>query len=228
MSDSVQLFQLNTGPSTALASQGTLYLKDLTLDSTIYVPLPTDNMFDLDYTSSYKQHCSICNSPWRVRAEHVYLENKQMPAAVVRFFDEHFHAKVTHESVSTHMKNHCVFKGLALGGIEDYLSREDSVAKIKFKENDFILTALSVELDDIRGINCSKNPELKFKQTAMVNQILDRMGKVKERRDEAAKKSVDIFTILLEILHELTCAQCKAVLKKKVGELRKKLMEAGG
>ena len=220
-----QLYKLNTG-SDLIAS--TLYLRDLTKDSTIYVPLPPDDMYDLTYPTTYHNKCSICNSPWRERAEHVYIQGRQRPQSVVNFFEEHFRAKVTHEAVSTHMKNHCTFKGLSIGGINDYIDREGSVAKIKFRENDFILTALLVELDDIRAIDCNKNNELKFKQAAMVNQITDRIANVKQRRDEAAKGSINIFETLLEIYNDLTCSDCKVVLQEKVKQIRQKLIDEAG
>jgi len=206
------LFQIHTG-SSSLAST-VVYLKDLTENSVQYIPLPPDDMFDLSYPTTHNTRCSLCNSPWRERAEHVYIQNKQKPQSVIKFFEDHFHAKVTHEAVSTHMKYHCTFRGLSLGGIEDYLSRESSISKIKFRE--------------IRAIDCSKNPELKFKQAAMANQITDRIANVKQRRDEAAKNSIDIFSILLEIYNELSCVSCKKILQLKVGEIRRKLIEEAG
>ena len=62
----------------------------------------------------------------------------------------------------------------------------------------------------------------------MVNQITDRIANVKQRRDEAAKGSINIFETLLEIYNDLTCSDCKVVLQEKVKQIRQKLIDEAG
>jgi hypothetical protein len=197
-----------------------ILFRELPADAKPIRTLPSDTMMDVAYGKMYEQKCAICNSPWRERAEHVYLENGKRPMAVFHFFIDHFGAKLNHSQISTHMEHHCSFRNVSTSGLKNYEAREEEIAIWKFREQDLVLTALLVELDDIRAIDCSKSAELKMKRAALVERLTTKILDVKTKRDDAALMSVNIFGILSEIYDSIDNLEAKQKIREKIKEVR--------
>lgn len=127
-------------------------------------PLPPDNMSDISYPQFMEPRCAICTSPFRDLVEHVYLDSGRKNQSVIRFFLQYFDAQMNWMQINTHMEQHCDFKKISTSGLKNYEQREELIAPWIFREHHLALTALLVELDDVRGIDCSKNNDMKFKR----------------------------------------------------------------
>ena len=56
--------------------------------------LPPDSMSDISYPQFVEPRCSLCVSPFRDIAEHVYLENGKKPQSVINYFLTYYDAKL--------------------------------------------------------------------------------------------------------------------------------------
>lgn len=189
------------------------------------MPLPPDSHTDLQYPVRLEPRCQLCKSPWRDRAEHVYLDQGRKPQAVVNFFLKYFTAKVSWECVDQHMQHHCSFKHISQSGLRNYTIRQEDVMVWKYRELELAETALLVELDDIRGMDCAGNTELKLKRANMVERLTNRLMALKRERDESGTQAVDIFQVLKDIHDALPTLESKNVVREKVRELRERLSD---
>ena len=139
------------------------------------IPLPQDNMSDISYPQFLEPRCTICTSPFRDLAEHVFLDNGRKVQSVITFFAKHFDAKLNWMQVNTHMEQHCDFKKISTSGLKNYEQREELITPWIFREQQLALTALLVELDDVRGMDCSKNNDLKLRRAAMVEKLISKI-----------------------------------------------------
>lgn len=204
----------------------TRLFRDLKSDSEPNEPLPEDSLAEsLAYTQHFEPKCVICNSPFRSRAEHIFLENGRKVMPVINFFAYYFNAKLNHTQVATHMENHCTFRGITTSGLKNYELREEDIAPWRYRELELALTALLVELDDIRGMDCSKNNDMKLKRGALVERLASKIVDIKSKRDEAAQHSVNIFQVLSEIHDSMKLDTDKQVIRDKVKEIRNKLTQ---
>ena len=208
-----------------LTSDGMRYFKDLKETDDPIIPLPHDSMMDLQYPQFFEARCAICSSPYRNLAEHVYLETGKKAQSVIKFFERHYNAKLNWNQVSTHMDGHCDFKKLVTSGLKNYEQREELIAPWIFRENQLALTALMVELDDVRGIDCSKSNELKLKRAAMVEKLVGKIMDLKEKRDNQGVFAFNIFDILWDLHEKFNSEYDKKLVRDQMKSLREKLKQ---
>lgn len=208
--------------------KGYILFRDLPENAAPIVALPDDSAADLVYNQQFQEKCSICNSPWRTRAEHVYLENGKKVMPVIKFFERHFNARLNHTQVATHMDNHCIFRNVSVSGLLNYEHQEEMVAPWKFREFDLALTAMLVELDDIRGMDVNRNKDMLMKRATLVEKLIARIIDIKSRRDDAALNAINIFEVLSELHDSMEVPGDKQRIRDKVKELRLKLSTQNG
>jgi hypothetical protein len=123
------------------------------------------------------------------------------------------------------MENHCDFRKVATSGLKGYEQREEMIAPWIFREHQLALIALMTELDEVRGIDCGKNNELKLKRSAMVEKLIARIMDLKEKRDHAGVLGINIFEILIDLHEKLTCTDDKRIVSMEIKRLRDKLQQ---
>jgi len=188
-----------------------------------YHPLPPDNMNDISYPQFLEPRCSICSSPFRDLAEHVFLESGKKPQSVIQFFAHYFDARLNWMQINTHMEQHCDFKKISTSGLKNYEQREELIAPWIFRENQLALIALLVELDDVRGMDCSKNNDLKLKRAAMVEKLISKILYVKEQRDNQGVFAINIFEILVKLHEQMENEGDKKIIRDEMQFLRQKI-----
>ncbi len=198
---------------------------ELKFDEKPVVPLPQDTFIDVYYPQYTETRCSICSSPFRTLAEHVYLESGKKPQATIKFFEKHFNARLNWAQVKTHMDAHCDFRKVSVSGLKGYEQREEMIAPWVFREHQLALIALMTELDEVRGIDCGKNNELKLKRSAMVEKLIARIMDLKEKRDNAGVLALNIFEILINLHEKLVCADDKRIVSMEIKTLRDRLQQ---
>jgi hypothetical protein len=201
------------------------YFKDLKETDDPILPLPHDSMMDLQYPQFFEARCAICSSPLRNLAEHVFLDSGKKSQSVIKFFERHYHAKLNWSQVSTHMDSHCDFKKLVTSGLKNYEQREELIAPWIFREHQLALTALLVELDDIRGMDCSKNNDLKLRRAQMVEKLISKILQLKEARDNRGVYSINIFEILMELHDQMESEPDKKKIREKLVQLRNQIQQ---
>jgi hypothetical protein len=189
------------------------------------VPLPQDNMSDISYPQFVEPRCTICTSPFRDLAEHVYLETGKKAQSVINFFAKHYDAKLNWMQVNTHMEQHCDFKKISTSGLKNYEQREELITPWIFREQQLALTALLVELDDVRGMDCSKNNDLKLRRAAMVEKLISKILYLKESRDNAGIYAINIFEILSKLHNEMETEADKKRIRDEIQFLRQKIQQ---
>ena len=180
---------------------------------------------DLQYPQFFEARCAICSSPYRNLAEHVFLESGKKSQTVIKFFERHYNAKLNWSQVSTHMDNHCDFKKLVTSGLKNYEQREELIAPWIFRENQLALTALMVELDDIRGMDCSKSNELKLKRAAMVEKLIGKIMDLTEKRNNQGVFAFNIFDILWDLHEKFNSSYDKQLVREQMKSLRDQLKQ---
>ena len=198
---------------------------ELKFDEQPVVPLPQDTFIDVYYPQLTETRCSICSSPFRTLAEHVYLESGKKPQATIKFFEKHFNARLNWAQVKTHMDAHCDFRKVSVSGLKGYEQREEMIAPWVFREHQLALIALMTELDEVRGIDCGKNNELKLKRSAMVEKLIARIMDLKEKRDNAGVLALNIFEILINLHEKLVCSEDKRIVSIEIKILRDRLQQ---
>jgi hypothetical protein len=81
------------------------------------------------------------------------------------------------------------------------------------------------ELDEVRGIDCGKNNELKLKRSAMVEKLIARIMDLKEKRDNAGVLALNIFEILINLHEKLVCSEDKRIVSMEIKTLRDRLQQ---
>jgi hypothetical protein len=189
------------------------------------IPLPPDSMSDISYPQFLEPRCTICTSPFRDLAEHVFLESGKKPQSVINFFHKHYDAKLNWVQINTHMEQHCDFKKIAVSGLKNYEQREELVAPWIFREHQLALTALLVELDDVRGMDCSKNNDMKLKRANMVEKLISKILYLKEQRDNQGVFAINVFETLMELHEEMESEADKRKIREKIVHLREKIQQ---
>ena len=187
------------------------------------MPLPPDNMNDISYPQFMEPRCAICTSPFRDLVEHVYLDSGKKNQSVIRFFLQYFDAQMNWMQINTHMEQHCDFKKISTSGLKNYEQREELIAPWIFREHQLALTALLVELDDVRGMDCSKNNDLKLKRAAMVEKLISKILYVKEQRDNQGVFAINIFEILVKLHEQMESESDKKIIRDEMQSLRHKI-----
>jgi len=199
--------------------------RDLKEGDKTLAPLPPDNMSDISYPQFMEPRCAICTSPFRDLAEHVYLDSGRKNQSVIRFFLQYFDAQMNWMQINTHMEQHCDFKKISTSGLKNYEQREELIAPWIFREHHLALTALLVELDDVRGIDCSKNNDMKLKRAAMVEKLISKILHLKEVRDNQGIYNINIFEILAKLHEKMDSENDKRIIREEIVALREKIQQ---
>jgi hypothetical protein len=201
------------------------YFRDLKEGDKPLMPLPPDNMSDISYPQFLEPRCAICTSPFRDLVEHVYLDSGRKNQSVIRFFQQYFDAQMNWMQINTHMEQHCDFKKISTSGLKNYEQREELIAPWIFREHQLALTALLVELDDVRGIDCSKNNDMKLKRAAMVEKLISKILNVKDSRDNRGIFDINIFEILANLHEKMESEADKRIIREEIVALRNKIQQ---
>jgi hypothetical protein len=205
----------------------TIAFRDLKADAIPLMPLTDDPCPDIFYPNTYVEpRCVICNSPWRVRIEHEYIAQGQKPNRVRSFFEKYFGAKVTWESISTHMSYHCDLSKIQQDGQLYYQHREDDLSLYKFREDDLALIALTDQLYEIKGITC-KSADSKMKRAQVISNLSKQIAQIKKDRDTSGSQNINFFKVLMDIHDKLKHEEDKKVVRDVVKQLREQLMAEG-
>lgn len=187
------------------------------------IPLPPDTMSDITYPQFLEPRCTICTSPFRDLAEHVFLESGKKPQSVINYFHKHFDAKLNWVQVNTHMEQHSDFKKIATSGLKNYEQREELIAPWIFREHQLALTALLVELDDIRGMDCSKSSDMKLKRANMVEKLISKILYIKEARDNQGVYAINVFEVLMKLHEKMESEMDKRLIRDEIQALKAKI-----
>ena len=194
--------------------------RELVKDEKPLVEIPKEYPLSISYPQFNEPRCTICTSPFRDLAEHVYIQNAKKPQSVINFFEAHFGVKLNWIQIKTHMEQHCNLSKIATKGLDNYRGREDEVSEWIGREWYLVELALLVELDDIRGMDCSHSPDLKLKRASMVERLTTKIKELKRDRDESLMSSFNIFEILMDVHNKMKDEADKAVIREKVKELK--------
>ena len=199
--------------------------RDLKEDSMPLTDLPPDPCPDIFYPNTYVEpKCVICNSPWRLRVEHEYISQGQKANRVKTFFEKHFGAKITWESISTHMHFHCDLSKIQQDGQLYYQYREDDLSLYKYREDDLALIALTDQLYEVKGMTC-KSADLKLKRASAIANLTKQIQQIKKDRDNnGSLQNINFFKVLMDIHDKMKYDEDKAVIRNAVKELREQLM----
>lgn len=199
--------------------------RDLKADSVPIIPLPDDPCPDIFYPNNYVENrCVICTSPWRVRLEHEFIAQGRKPNRVRSFFEKYFGAKVTWESIATHMAHHCDLSKIQQDGQLYYQHREDDLSIYKFREDDLALIALTDQLYEMKSLNV-KSVDAKMKLATVVSTLSRQIAQIKKDRDNAGSQSINFFKVLMDIHDKMKYEEDKMVVREVVKQIREQLMK---
>jgi hypothetical protein len=138
---------------------------------------------------------------------------------------QYFDAQMNWMQINTHMEQHCDFKKISTSGLKNYEQREELIAPWIFREHQLALTALLVELDDVRGIDCSKNNDMKLKRAAMVEKLISKILNVKDSRDNRGIFDINIFEILANLHEKMESEADKKIIREEIVALKNKIQQ---
>lgn len=199
--------------------------RDLKADAITLIPLPDDPCPDIFYPNSYVENrCVICMSPWRVRLEHEFIAQGRKPNRVRSFFEKYFGAKITWESIATHMAHHCDLSKIQQDGQLYYQHREDDLSIYKFREDDLALIALTDQLYEMKSLNV-KSTDAKMKLATVVTSLSKQIAQIKKDRDNAGSQNINFFKVLMDIHDKMKYDEDKQIVREVVRDLREQLMK---
>jgi hypothetical protein len=123
------------------------------------------------------------------------------------------------------MEQHCDLKKISTSGLKNYEQREELIAPWIYREHQLALTALLVELDDVRGIDCSKNNEMKLKRAAMVEKLISKILHLKEVRDNQGIYNINIFEILAKLHEQMESENDKRKIREEIQFLKQQIQQ---
>jgi hypothetical protein len=199
--------------------------RELKENSVPILELPPDPCPDIFYPNAYVEpKCVICCSPWRLRVEHEFISQGQKANRVKVFFEKYFGAKITWESISTHMHFHCDLSRIQQDGQLYYQHREDDLSLYKYREDDLALIALTDQLYEIKGMTC-KSADLKLKRAGAIANLTKQIQQIKKDRDNnGALQNINFFKVLMDIHDKMKHEEDKVVIRNTVKQLREQLM----
>jgi len=182
------------------------------------------NVSGIEYPQLFSPKCAICNSPHRTLLEHAFIDCGKKVNTTIKFFEEHFNAKLNWTQVKQHVKYHCDFNKIETPGLLDYEGREEELSKWRYREFELVLTALMVELNDVRGINARTADEI-IKRSSMIEKITRQIMLVKEKRDESSHdlSKFNVFEVLHDLFHLMVSDEDKRIIMEKTRELRQSI-----
>ena len=176
----------------------------------------------IEYTQLYSAKCAICNSPHRTLLEHVYIDTGKNVNAVLKFFEEHYHAKLNWPQVDLHLKRHCDLNNIRTPGLLYYEGREAEVSKWKYREYDLALTIIMTEIDEIRSLN-ARTPEEVGKRTDRLERLAKRLIEIKQLRDDNSMNLPNVFAVLYELHDMMVSDEDKRIIRQKSRELKESI-----
>ena len=172
------------------------------------------NTSGIDYPQFFQPKCAICNSPHRTLLEHVFIEKGKKPNSVIKFFEEHFNAKLNFAQIKQHTKFHCDFNKVETPGLLDYEGREEELARWKYREYELALTAVLVEINDVRGIS-AKSPDDILKRASMIEKLTRQLVSIKQQRDDSSLGLPNVFEVLYEVHEKMCHEEDKRIIREK-------------
>lgn len=177
------------------------------------------NTSGIEYTQQFSAKCAICNSPHRNLLEHVYIDSGKKVNAVLKFFEEHYNAKLNWPQVALHLKKHCDLNNITTRGLQYYEGREEEIAKWKYREYDLALTIVITEIDEIRSLNL-KTPEEIGKRTDRLDRLAKRLIEIKQLRDDNSLNLPNVFAVLYELHDMMVDDEDKRIIRQRTRELK--------
>ena len=201
-------------------------LSELPEDTQPIKDLPQDELLDVYYETRYEPRCVLCRSHFRTLAEHVYLNNGWKAHAVMAFFKEYFNARVSWDCVDAHMKKHCDLSSKGSSGLKKLALRQDAAIYWQYREMDLAITGILDEIDEIKGMNLDKKPDLKLKQSTLLRTLYRDLAALTEKRDLASTQCVNIQKILMDIWNDMPTQDTKDIILRKVQEVQRILNDS--
>jgi hypothetical protein len=175
----------------------------------------------IEYPKYYSAKCAICNSPHRELLEHVYVDRNKNVNGVIKFFEEHYNAKLNWPQIKQHLKFHCDMNKIETPGLLDYEDDTD-IVKWKFREYELALVATLKELDDVRGMS-TKTFDEQAKKTQLVDRLTTKLLQIKQQRDELGINLPNVFEVLFQVHELMVNEDDKRIVREKVKELKEML-----
>ncbi len=173
----------------------------------------------IDYPQFFSSKCAICNSPHRQLLEYVYIECGKKVNTTIKFFEEHYGAKLNWTQVKQHTKFHCDFNKIETPGLLDYEGREDELNRWKYREFDLAETAILTEINDVRGIP-AKNADEILKRSSMIEKLTRQLLIIKEKRDDNILKLPNVFEVLHDLHNMMVDDEDKRIIREKAKVLK--------
>lgn len=174
---------------------------------------------NVEYTQLFSGKCAICNSPHRKLLENVYIDSGKKINAVVNFFEEYYAAKLNWAQVKQHIKYHCDFTAVDKPGIVDYDGEDEMVSRWKYREYELALTAMLVELSDVRGIQ-ARTPDEILRRSVQIEKITKQILFIKEKRDDNVLGLPNVFEVLYDLHNMMKDEDDKRIIREKVRDLK--------
>jgi hypothetical protein len=179
------------------------------------------NTHGIEYPKYFSAKCAICNSPHRELLEHVYVDRNKNINGVIKFFEEHYNAKLNWPQIKHHLKFHCDMNKIETPGLLDYEDDTD-IVKWKFREYELALIATLKELDDVRGMT-SKTFEEQTKKTQLIDRLTTKLLQIKSQRDDLGVNLPNVFEVLYQVHEMMVSEDDKRIIREKVKELKQRL-----
>lgn len=200
-------------------------VSELTEDTEPLIPLPHDAVSDIVYISRTEPRCVLCRCPFRVHAEHWYVQNAFRAMEVVRFFARHFGASISYEQVQNHMNMHCNLQSYNKRGLIQIATREEEISPYLYRERELANIGILMQIDELQGLDCGRDADLILKKSARLESLYKSLRAVAKERDEAGTEALNLFEILSELIKRMPDAETQQIIKDYVKELRRKLMK---
>jgi hypothetical protein len=193
--------------------------RDLTKDSQPINPRPELSLGEYKYTQRHEPKCVICTSHLRNELEHIYIESSQSPQTVIRYFEEIYGAKLNYRQVRTHCENHCRLNTIYNSGLENYKQRSAELSDWMFRETQLALTALMIEIDDIRGMDLGNNPDKRIKRAAQIERLVSKMYDISKERDAKLSQNINVVDVLHDLHSKMMYPEDKKIVNAKIEEI---------
>jgi hypothetical protein len=180
------------------------------------------NIGAIEYPQFFSPKCAICNSPFRELLEHVFIDSGKKVNSVLNFFLKHYGAKLNWSQVKQHTKYHCDFLRIDVPGLKDYENREEELSRWKYREYELALTAVLVEIDEVRGVSARTSDEI-FKRAAMIEKLTRQLIQIKQQRDDNSLGLPNVFEVLYELHELMETAEDKRIIREKTRALKETL-----
>lgn len=204
------------------------YFADMKGDEVPLEPLPPDPYEDAIYTCFHVAKCSVCNSPFRTLAEHVYLANGESAQAVAHFFMKYYGVRVNPAAVNTHMNKHCGLKDIIPSGLDKLRKKAEEIEFWRLRRSELVLTGLLSQIDRIEAIRANNNPDLELKKSAEMRYLLAAYDAAQKKFEEEANEVLGVQHILADIVRLLESEgehRSKELVRNYVKELRAKIRQ---